>query len=220
MPSDGSLWTTLRDPFCWAVRICFSLPIIGTLLFCVLFGLIKRNDEFQLVSYIAQAKSFQGLTVGVYSLIVAGVRMYSCLQHLDQAAMDIDQQAAAITACATDAPGNRLYEKATLLVEPLRAVCIWTAFGLLVCGYATGGEEKLRALERVRIDAADGRLDGELDVAAAEEKEEKEKDDDPTNDPTDVISEKELEAATQKLLAERKLQSEARRPCLTLFYVV
>lgn len=48
----------------------------------------------------------------------------------------------------------------------------WVAFVLLVNGYATGGREKLHALERVRVDAADGKLDGRLDYEAAEAREE------------------------------------------------
>ena len=33
LPSDGTFWTTLRDPWCWVVRICFILPAIGSVSF-------------------------------------------------------------------------------------------------------------------------------------------------------------------------------------------
>ena len=46
-----------------------------------------------------------------------------------------------------------------LLAEPIRIVCIWMAFGLLYFGYAHGGPLQMRALEMVRVDAADGDLD-------------------------------------------------------------
>ena len=46
-----------------------------------------------------------------------------------------------------------------LLAEPIRIVCIWMAFGLLYFGYAHGGPLQMKALEMVRVDAADGDLD-------------------------------------------------------------
>ena len=45
-------------------------------------------------------------------------------------------------------------------MEPIRIGFVYIAFLMLVCGYAFGGKEEVLALEHVRIDAADGSLDG------------------------------------------------------------
>ena len=65
MPSDGTLWTTLRDPAANAIRVLMMLPIVSAVLFVLLFFLMDRRDEYQLVNYITKAKSFQSIGVGM-----------------------------------------------------------------------------------------------------------------------------------------------------------
>jgi hypothetical protein len=58
MPSDGTLWSTLRDPFCCIVRVLMLLPVISIVVFVLLFLVIEKRDEFQLVHFITMAKGF------------------------------------------------------------------------------------------------------------------------------------------------------------------
>lgn len=53
-------------------------------------------------------------------------------------------------------------------------------------GYARGGKDHLRALERVRLDAADGVLDGATDVSRAQARQRALVDDTDANDPEPV----------------------------------
>ena len=69
MPSDGTFWTTLKDPTCWVIRIMMVMPVLSVIVFAALLLMIERRDEFQLVNYITMAKSFQAIAVGVVPLV-------------------------------------------------------------------------------------------------------------------------------------------------------
>ena len=45
MPSDGTFWTTARDPWVWVIRLMMSMPLVGVLMFVLLFFLIDKRDE-------------------------------------------------------------------------------------------------------------------------------------------------------------------------------
>lgn len=90
MPSDGTIWTTVRDPICWAVRVAFVLPVVGSISYVGMFFLIRKTDEYQLINYIVQAKALQSLCVGVPALIQAGIKMWSCLNVLDAITVTAD----------------------------------------------------------------------------------------------------------------------------------
>ena len=66
--------------------------------------------------------------------------------------------------CEEAAPGTHTTFPYEIAMEPVRLVFIWMAFALLSCGYARGGLEEMLALEQVRLDAADGSLDGNRDL--------------------------------------------------------
>ena len=112
--------------------------------------------------------------MGVVPLVNAGVAMFFCLGHVDHG--DPND-------CSVGASSGIL--RYILMAEPLRILVVWSAFTLLACGYARGGPQQLVALEAVRIDLADGTLDGVFDQSKARALD----DDDPHNDPDVVFSE-------------------------------
>jgi hypothetical protein len=171
MPADGTFWTTMRDPACLAIRVLLFLPVSSVLLFVSLFFMITKRDEYQLIEYVVTCKSYQALSVGLISMWLTGTKMYGCMEQLDQLqaggqdVIDVD------LICSGFAPASTPLARLTLALEPLRLLTAWAAFVLCVSGYARGGEEQLKALEEIRLDAADGTLDGKHDRAKAESRE-------------------------------------------------
>ena len=45
MPSDGTFWTTLRDPFCLCARLAMFTPVLSVVVFVSLLFMIERRDE-------------------------------------------------------------------------------------------------------------------------------------------------------------------------------
>ena len=154
LPADMSQWQVARDPNALCLLLLAVCPYFGisTWMFVLLFFLIDKRDEYQLCDYILKFKATQFLSSGIPAATLASAKLYMCA--IKDYAGD----------CATGAPGTHstfIYE---IVVEPIRIVILWLAFALLACGYARGGREELFALEAVRIDAADGQLDGVRDL--------------------------------------------------------
>lgn len=170
-PADGTIWKNLRDPVALGIMLLKSTPTYGINVwtFCVLFFLIDKRDEFQLVHFILKFKGFQFLSSGLIAMTFASAKMFRCaadMRHINQvlaSAGDGNEPQWVHDACATGAPGTHKTFWIEVMVEPVRILLIWTAFVLLKTGFARGGKNEIRALEKVRIDAADGSLDGTRD---------------------------------------------------------
>ena len=90
--------------------------------------------------------------MGLYNIFKFAVIMYDCLDGVyDHEADD---------RCIHSSPGHDPNFMYLCGMEPIRIGFVYIAFLMLVCGYAFGGKEEVLALEHVRIDAADGSLDG------------------------------------------------------------
>ena len=153
-PADASRWKMLRDPFAVVIILLSLCPLyaVSVWMFILLFFLIDKRDEHQLVGYILKFKATQFLTVGLYNIFKFAVIMYDCLDGVyDHEADD---------RCIHSSPGHDPNFMYLCGMEPIRIGFVYIAFLMLVCGYAFGGKEEVLALEHVRIDAADGSLDG------------------------------------------------------------
>ena len=156
-PADATIWKVAQDPFALFVLALSVTPTlaVNVWVFVALFFLIDKRDEFQLVNYILKFKASQFVSGGLFSTSYASIKMYSC------AMMDSCDKGAA--------PGTHATFPWEIAMEPVRLLFVWWAFGLLWCGHASGGLEEVMALEEVRIDAADGTLDGRKDVGLLRE---------------------------------------------------
>jgi len=207
-PADGTMWKTLRDPFAVGVFLCKSTPkyAINVWTFVFLFFLIDKRDEYQLVSFILKFKSFQFLSGGLIAMTFASVKMFSCASDMKSADYfssenDPSTPLWKIDACATHAPGSHDSFWIEIAMEPVRIILIWVAFLLLRSGYAKGGKEELLALEQVRIDAADGSLDGARDVKKLRRKS------NVTHQASNDIDDDEFLAATERARLEMGAQT-------------
>jgi len=131
------------------VLVLTVLPFYGISVYTyvLLFVLIERTDEFQLVSFICRWKAIQFVVQGLLPALFTSAKHVACLEGETKSLLE----------SCTAVPS---YVVAELLVEPLRIGVLWLAYGLLACGYAHGGAAQRAALEIRRLDVADGALDG------------------------------------------------------------
>lgn len=120
-------------------------------IFLVTFFLIDKSDEYQLVQYVLKFKSFQCITAGLVPMARLGMKMHSCLAAIH---LGVPEE------CIEASPASHPRFEVTMALEVLRVLFVYAAFTMLLLGYGHGGVEEIQVLELLRIDAADGTLDG------------------------------------------------------------
>ena len=161
LPADCTLFEKLANPY-YAIVTCLKLySFTAVPVFGCQFILMDKRDEYQLVHFILLFKTFQFLT-GVYTAITLSISFYGCLSSKAYEA------ATAPRAC--DGMISSADEDFPFIMglEVVRVGLIAAAVWLLRSGYARGGPGELQALAEVRIDAADGSLDGFADTVAVD----------------------------------------------------
>ena len=138
--------------------------ITGIPVFALQFYLIDRRDEYQLVNFILSFKTFHFM-IGVILAILCAQNLFVCLYDLNEG-VGLDAAGGAAGACNELMTSYSPLFPWQIAFEVPRFGLIGWALYLLVSGKAAGGPGELRALAEVRIDAADGTLDGYSDVAA------------------------------------------------------
>ena len=154
-PADGSQWKIYRDPLGILISLLKFSTRTSVACFSLLFVLMDRRDEYQLVRFILKFKSISFITSGVVPLCLLGLRSHGCLEAIE----DGDAQR-----CVSAAVSSSDWFPYYLGLELVRICLIWAAFVILAMGGAVGGMGELAALEHVRLDLADGNLDGQVDV--------------------------------------------------------
>lgn len=123
LPYDKTFWGCIRDPVWLILKLISMVPVFGVaqFFFFILFLLIDKTDEYQLVSFILRFKSIQFITMGVISALVASVQFYYCATQVDN--------------CEKNAPGEPLW---LFVVFVAQVMLTWTAFVLLPCSHKRG----------------------------------------------------------------------------------
>ena len=154
-PADGNTWSSLRNPIAVVLLLLrlnpWYTPII---IFCIIFFMIDKSDEYMLVNYILKFKGFHFFSGGLLGAV------YVCATFVGCVAAEHDGIAGY---CLSHAPGQGTLFQSNIWLEPVRMVLTYLAFYMLHFGYAYGGHEAMEALENLRLDAADGALDGTVD---------------------------------------------------------
>ena len=132
----------LRDPL---GLLIFALKMhvttsVGT--FALLFLLMDKRDEAQLIYFILRVKSTMFVVAGLYPAAMLGISTHSCLIAVDEGH---PQQ------CINEAASSQAAFAVQFCFELIRLLLIVLAFLLLVCGYAVGGDEEIAALEYQRL---------------------------------------------------------------------
>ena len=84
-PFDQNLWTKLHDPWWLAFNVILCLPsaICHAIFYSVLFALIARSDEYQLIEFIRSYKAFQFFSAGVLGLLIGALMYVHCLFFME-----------------------------------------------------------------------------------------------------------------------------------------
>merc|ERR1712216_463552 len=80
-PFDRSFWAKLRDPV-WILWTLFTLtPVYGIspLCFFIIWVIIDKGDEFQLIQFILSFKGTQFITVGLLSMFRGFFTFMNCV---------------------------------------------------------------------------------------------------------------------------------------------
>ncbi|CAE7925932.1 unnamed protein product [Symbiodinium sp. KB8] len=122
-PFDRGFWGRLRDPVWILFTIVGLLPVYGISpgIFLLIFLIVDKTDEFQLVSFILEFKGFQYLTQGLVRSLMGYFLYLNCVTAPGQEE----------DFCATNGPGSVAPTLIVLVGYLLQVVLVWTAFLLL-----------------------------------------------------------------------------------------
>ena len=95
-------------------------------MFALLFVLMDKSDEAQLVKFILRFKTVMFLTAGIAPAAFLGMSVHSCLSAVESGEPHL---------CIEAAPSSSKYFPISFLSEVVRLVLIYFAFGLLVVSY-------------------------------------------------------------------------------------
>ena len=82
-PADGSTWSVLSDPLGLLIFLLKLHVATSVATFAMVFVLMDRRDEAQLVQFILKFKSVMFITAGLYPAAALGFSMHACLAHVD-----------------------------------------------------------------------------------------------------------------------------------------
>ena len=152
IPADASTWKVVRDPLGFVILALKMQPISSLFAFFATFVLIERDDEYQLVRFILKVKAASFFSQGIVPAVALGMGYHRCL---------LSSGAGCVDSSPASSPTFPLY-----IASTVGQLClIWWCFGLLACKQAYGGKENIQALEYVRLDVADGKMDGAVTEA-------------------------------------------------------
>jgi len=123
-PCDKSIWGRLRDPVWLLFTLISVLPVTGvySFVYLILFFVIDKSDEFQIIDFILQFKGTQFLSHGICRTILGFFLYVSCVTA---PAHDAEH------ACEARGPGTFGSFEVVLLGWVLQVLLVWGAWFLL-----------------------------------------------------------------------------------------
>jgi len=134
LPYDKTIWGKLKDPW-WVIMSLITLvPVLGVspICFFILFFIIDKGDEFQLVQFILQFKGTQFLSVGLIRMVMGYVFYIACVTA---PADPRDHR------CQDEGPGSSGSIILTSIGMLFQLVLTWVAFVLLRFSESKGRSE-------------------------------------------------------------------------------
>ncbi|CAK0909359.1 unnamed protein product, partial [Prorocentrum cordatum] len=137
-PYDKAMWGKLRDPI-WVMFTLGSLiPVSGfyALVYAVIFLVIDKRDEFQLLQFILQFKGTQFLSHGVIRTIMGFFMFVNCVSSQAQ-----EEQ----HSCENHGPGTAEFYRGmyefSIFGWVLQVMLMWAAYFCLRCSIEKGRKE-------------------------------------------------------------------------------
>ena len=141
-PYDRNFWWQIRRPMWWFWNVVALCPFYGVqaLYFILLFLMLDKRDEFQMVNFILQFKGLQFVTLGVLNCMVGSASYYGCV-GVDYASGDLglgfqnDLIAGGkrlyLHDCDTQGPGGLPGFYTDMVLFLIQSATIWAAMAIL-----------------------------------------------------------------------------------------
>ena len=162
LPADETYWFTLRGPLPFILTALFATSYAGIQIwaYTLLYLLIDRRDEYQLCRFITSFKIMQFLWTGLVPFFFLLGQITRCLMYLEEAQQHFESAGElCVEMRETYTRPVSAADYVGWVAETIRILLVWHAFAKLRGG-VHGGKRQLQALEYVRVDAADGKMDG------------------------------------------------------------
>lgn len=157
-PADLALFQKMKNPWYWII-LGIKLTSFGSVpMFGLQLLLIDKSDEDQLCQYILSFKAYQFLTSVSYAISIS-ISYYFCLRS-------DGYESGTPYPCLDSQPSSKPNFDILICLEVVRISLLFTAGYMLYFSY--GGQGEMRALAEVRLDAADGSMDGFSNTVAIE----------------------------------------------------
>lgn len=128
-PYDRNIWRKIRDPLWWLLLVISLIPWMGItqIYHLLLFLVIDKRDEFQLLEYIAIFKSLQFISLGCIGCMIGSIQYYICTTKKP-------------TDCYDNGPKEQVF---TLGLFVAQIIVCWIAFLLTFTARQKGGRIKV-----------------------------------------------------------------------------
>jgi len=147
-PYDRGIWQCCRDPVFVVVNILCYVPPYGiwAWMFLMIFLIIDKKDEYQLVYFILYFKGCQFFSWGIIKGLVGFLQYFSCVTFPNLSEVASGKQEPDPSRCMTNGPGMK--EEYFILVGSwlLPLVLVWICM-LLLSGAEEKGRSKLKILD-------------------------------------------------------------------------
>jgi len=165
-PHDKGVWQCVRDPTYLVVNVLCVIPVYGiwAWMFLVIFCIIDKRDEYQLIYFILSFKGCQFFSWGIIKGLVGFLQYFGCVTFPNMSALATrGEQTPDPSRCMTDGPG--MAEEHVILVASwlLPLTLVWICL-LLLPGAKEKGRSKLKILKNEAPSNADIREDGQSDA--------------------------------------------------------
>ena len=141
-----------RYPWAWVYYLGKYSPALTVPIFALQFCCQDNADEHTLTRFILQFKGLQFFTTGIVSAFVLSFHYFSCLTELDMTGSS--------HVCIDGAPGMDNLFPVLVACDLVRLCFVFAAFYKLRSAF--GGPRAIAALDALRLDVADGSLDGKV----------------------------------------------------------
>jgi len=160
-PADVTTFNKMKNPlYLLIMGLKLYSSLTGVPIFILQWFFIDKKDEFQVVNFILSFKAYQFLS-GVYTAASLAETLFFCLGSPGYLTGEPG-------ACNALLPTSSPKFPYVIAMELPRILLIATSVMLLVYRYGYGGIGELKALAEVRVDVADGSLDGFADTKKLE----------------------------------------------------
>eukprot|EP01017_Pseudomicrothorax_dubius_P008976 TRINITY_DN12990_c0_g1_i1.p1 TRINITY_DN12990_c0_g1~~TRINITY_DN12990_c0_g1_i1.p1 ORF type:complete len:524 (-),score=100.14 TRINITY_DN12990_c0_g1_i1:34-1605(-) len=135
-PIDLNIYQQTRTFSWWIILLLSLIPVYGgqTYFFCLLFLMIDKSDEYQLVQFILSFKRLQFFTNGLLNGMIGYIQYYVCSTNIKYNALNIAEYGK----CMIEGPGSQINYFLDVIAEILKIALVWLCFLMLPYSKAKG----------------------------------------------------------------------------------